>query len=78
MIATQSKEGALSPPGSPQAKISCEKNPMSPRNGLVLVSLMYLVTGWEQPGSSVTSGETQSWISEYSSWGLCSVTLSEV
>lgn len=48
---------------------------MSPRNGPVLVSLLHLVTGWEQPVGNMTSGETQRWISEYSSWGLCSVTL---
>ena len=69
------KEGFSSPPGHPPGKISSERNPTSPRNGSVSVSLLHSVTGWEKPVGSMILSETQRWISEHCSWGLWSLTL---
>ena len=62
---------------SKTAKVSCQKSPGSPRKKPALVSLSYLVTGWEQPSGKHGSMKTWQWTSEHNSWDPWSVRLCE-
>lgn len=61
--------------GNACIRAALQKRPVSPSDGPDLVSLLYSVTGREQPVGSMTSEQTWQWILDGDCWGLRSVRL---